>query len=401
MNKKLACISVFVIVVTCVLTLNAEIYYPWKNVFIGALDASNWAGLVFVPERKNAFAFRIRVIKGDKGAEGPDLQYLISEVGPQAPNGFYARIKIDLGLALGRGDETPILKKPSKKSKTLILEWSRKDEKTVVGKIFVPKGVEIQIIHYFPWDTDGEYSLSEDEEISGSSSPLNSYHYLFWSHIKGEPVRSPGKEMILSFPSKKGREIFFTAGVGENVQNLRNRLLSYKNTKTIGSILDEEEKRYEKRRIKIQGLYEGVARGITNNLFWMTLYQPGKNRYYIPAGRRWIYPKPDGTQDNWTLFEWDSFFNALQTSIESAKHSKDILESVLQTQYPNGNIPNWRSESGGTPDRSQPPVGAYVVYKIFQKLGDIDFLKSSYSNLKKWHSFWKDKNSILLHGKKT
>ncbi len=393
MNKKLAWILVYVMVLTCVPNLIAEIYYPWKKIFIGALDASNWAGLVFVPEIKNAFAFRIRVIKEDKTAEGLDLHYLISEVGPQAPDGSYARIKIDLGLALGREEETPILKKPSKKSETLILEWSRKDEKTVIGKISVPKDVEIQIVHYFPWDTDGEYSLLEDGEISGLSSPLKNYHYLFWPHTQGEQIRSPEKELILSFPSKKGREIYFTAGVGENVQSLRSRLLSYKNTKTIGSILDEEEKRYEKRRIKIEGLYEGVSRAITNNLFWMTLYQPGKNRYYIPAGRRWVYPKQDGTQDNWTLFEWDSFFNALQTSIESAKHSKDILESVLQTQYPNGNIPNWRSETGGTPDRSQPPVGAYVVYKIFQKLGDMNLLESSYSNLKKWHSFWKDKNS--------
>ncbi len=393
MKKKCVWIPVLLLVFICVLNLDAEIYYPWKNVFIGALDAPDWAGLVFVPEGKNAFAFRIRVIKGDKTAEGPDLHYLISEVGPQAPDGSYARIKMDLGLALGREEDTPILKKPSKKSETLILVWSRKDEKTVVGKIYVPKDVEIQIIHYFPWDTDGEYSLLEDGEISGLSSPLNNYHYLFWSHIEGERIRSPEKELVLSFASKKSREIYFTAGVEENVQSLGSRLMSYKNTKTIDSILDDEEKRYEKRRIKIQGLYEGVARAITNNLFWTTLYQPGKNRYYTPAGRRWIYPKPDGTQDSWTLFEWDSFFNALQTSIESSKHSTDILESVLQTQYPNGNIPNWRSETGGTPDRSQPPVGAYVVYKIFQKLGDMDFLRSSYPNLKKWHSFWKDKNS--------
>ncbi len=392
MKKIFKWILVFLLSISGVSGLNAEIYYPWKNVFIGALDANNWAGLVFATHKEDAFAFRIRIKKGDKIAEEKDLLYIISEVGPHAPDGSYARIKMDAGLALGRGEDTPILKKPSDKSDTLILEWSRKDEKTVLGKISIPKDIELQIVHYFPWGRRGEYSLLDDGQIKGLSSPQN-FNYLFWPHRKGEQKYSENNELILSYPSEETRELYFTAGVEENIKNIQSRLLSYKNTKTIESILNEEKKRHEKRRVNIQGLYEGVARAITNNLFWMTLYQPGKNRFYIPAGRRWIFPKPDGTQDLWTLFEWDSFFNALQTSIEGSKHSKDVLESVLQTQYPNGNIPNWRGEFGGTPDRSQPPVGAYIVYKIFQKLGDIQILESSYSALKKWHSFWKDKNS--------
>jgi len=389
MKKVLLVILIFLFLTFFFHNLDAEIYYPWKNVYIGALDPNNWAGLVFIPDRENAFAFRMSIKKGNRKAEGLDLLYLISEVGPHAPDGSYARIKLDLSLALGRGEDTPILKKPSKKSETLIFEWSRKDEKTVIGKISIPKDVKIQIDHYFPWGLKGQYSLLEDGQVKGIN-PSQKHHYLFWSHIKGIPVSSSDEDLMLSYSSEETREIYFTAAVEQNVQNLRSRLLSYKNTRTIESLLNEEKKRYEKRRVKIEGLYEGVSRAVTNNLFWMTLYQPGKQRFYLPAGRKWIFPKPDGTQDLWTLFEWDSFFNALQTSIESTKHSKDILKSVLDTQYPNGNIPNWRSEFGGTPDRSQPPVGAYVVYKIFQKLGDMRILKSSYAVLKKWHSFWKD-----------
>jgi neutral trehalase len=384
---------IFLFFMSLVYNLDAEIYYPWKNIYIGALESNHWAGLVFIPEPKSSFAFKIRVKKGDKTAEGTDLFYLISEIGPHAPDGSYARIKMDLGLALGRAEETPILKKPSKKSETLILEWARKDEKTLVGKISIPKDVEIQIIHYFPWNLNGEYTLLQSGEIKGVSSGPENFNYLFWPHKKGQKTLSPKNELILSYDSKETRELYFTAGVEKSTQNLKSRLLGYKNTKTIHSILNKEEKRYEKRRIKIEGLYEGVARSITNNLFWMTLYQTGRHRFYIPAGRQWIFPKPGGSQDLWTLFEWDSFFNALLTSIESTKHSKDILKSVLQTQYPNGNIPNWRGAYGGTPDRSQPPVGAYVVYKVFQKLGDMDILESSYPSLKKWHSFWKDKSS--------
>ncbi|GAH07801.1 unnamed protein product, partial [marine sediment metagenome] len=42
-------------------------------------------------------------------------------------------------------------------------------------------------------------------------------------------------------------------------------------------------------------------------------------------------------------------------------------------------------------DRSQPPVGAFIVLKLFQKIGDVDILKSAYPYLTKWHSFWKER----------
>jgi putative isomerase len=121
----------------------------------------------------------------------------------------------------------------------------------------------------------------------------------------------------------------------------------------------------------------------------MTLYQPDHHRLYAPAGRRWIFPQPGGAPEHWTIFEWDSFFGALEVSVESSRHVKDIVMSVLQTQYPNGNIPNWRGRFSGTPDRSQPPVGSYTVFKLFGKLGDLELLRFSYPYLKRWHSFWK------------
>ncbi|MGD9347937.1 MAG: hypothetical protein PVH84_18885, partial [Candidatus Aminicenantes bacterium] len=69
--------------------LRSEVYYTWRDVYIGALDAEKWAGLVFVPRNDSAFAFHLRVKKGEEVAEGIDLFYLISEVGPHSPDGQY------------------------------------------------------------------------------------------------------------------------------------------------------------------------------------------------------------------------------------------------------------------------------------------------------------------------
>ncbi len=377
--------------------LKAEIYYPWKNIYIGSYQNNAWAGLILAPHRESVFALRFRIKKGKEVADKEDIFYLVSEVGPHAPDGQYARIKIDLGLAFNQGKETPILIKPSPKSDTLTLEWSRQDERTVVGRIKAPKGIRVDIVNYFPWNFKGKYMLLADGQVAGESSAFKKYHYLLWTNRRGElgseAQKKRGQELSLSFATEDKREVYFVAGVGEDARILKNHIYRYKNAGLIDSLLAEEAKRYKKKRVKVDGLYKGAAQAITNNLFWMVLYQPGKHQLYTPAGRRWIFPQPNGKPDYWTIFEWDSFFNALELSVESFKHARDVIKSVLETQYVNGNIPNWRGRVGGSPDHSQPPVGSYVVLKLFQKMGDMEFLRYSYPYLRKWHLFWKAKEA--------
>ncbi len=382
--------AILLLLLLLIPTLRGEIFYPWKDVAIGALDSGEWFGLVFAISKDTIFAFRLKVQKEGQIAEGNDLFYLVSEVGPHSPDGAYSRIRADLSLPFKRGNETPILIKPAARSDTLTLEWSRQDEKSVIGRIRVPEGVSLQIEQYLPWNLDGSYRLLSDGQVRGEAEAGRNYYYLFWTDQKGEVIPAPGsKNLSLSYSMASDQNLYFVAGVGEDPRILSNQIYRYKNTKTIDSFLQDEEERYANKRVKTDGLFEGVAEAVTNNLFWMILYQPDHHRLYTPAGRRWIFPRNDGTPDHWTIFEWDSFFNALEISIESSRHARDVIEAVLGTQYPNGNIPNWRGRYSGTPDRSQPPVGSYCVLKLFGKLGDMEFLRKSYPQLKQWHAFWK------------
>ncbi len=380
-----------VIISFCHLGVMAEIQYPWKDVYIGALEAENWAGLLLVPDPESAFAFRIRAKKVDEEIEGIDHLFLISEVGPHSPDGQYARIKMDLGLPFGKGEDTPVLKKPSKRQTTLVMEWTRQSERTVIGRIFVPEGIEVSLIHYFPWDFNGKYQALSDGHVRGESATSEKQYYLFWTSpgwIQSEDLQE--RPLTLRFPDTKQKRIHFVASVGQDMEVLRDQIYRYTYQVIIDKFLEEEENRYQRKRVKIDGLYEGVEKAITNNLFWTTLYQPGSHRLFAPAGRRWIFPSEKG-QDHWTIHGWNSFFNALLLSVESVKHAKDVIRSVLETQYANGNIPHWKGKSGGTPDRSQPPVGSFVVWKCFQRDGDLDFLRYAYPYLKRWHAFWKSK----------
>ncbi len=393
-KKKAVALSVIMIVAVSLSHSTPEVFYPWKEVFIGSLDGKAWPGLVFAPSQDTAFAFRFAVEKDGEVADGNDLDYLVTEVGPHSPDGQYARIRLDVSLPFKQGDNTPVLIKPASRKDTVTLEWSRQDERTVIGRIQGPEYVRLRLIHYFPWTSDGVYKLLPQTELQGESRPAKPINYLFWADRGGNPISGQeGAEVGLGYDMKDRRSIYFVAGVGEDFKILRNHMYRYKNRKSIDSLLREEEERYSNRRTRITGLYGGAEEAIANNLFWMILYQPGSHRLYTPAGRRWMFPQPDGAPDHWTIFEWDSFFNALEASTENSRLARDIVTAVLETQYPNGNIPNWRSPSNGTPDRSQPPVGAYVVLKLFGKQGDLELLKTAYPLLKKWHSFWKEKKA--------
>jgi len=370
------------------LSLTGEIFYPWKDTFIGALDAAGWPGLVIAPSADAAFAFVLRVEREGEAAEGADFYYLVSQVGAHSPDGLYARMRFDLGLPFKLGRATPILLKPSPRRQALTIEWSRRDEKTVIGRIVCPADVRITLLHYFPWGLKGEYALLDDGQVRGRAGGSPAQAYRIWTSRSGDPAPGPPGGLACTYAPGPDRMLAFAAGVGDSDGRVSDRLFRYRNAETIGALLDDEAQVYEEKRVKARGLYAGVPEAITNSLHWNVLYQPGSHRLYAPAGRAWVFPRPDGGRDDWTLFSGGAFLTPLGLALESQKLATDALRAILETQYPNGNIPNWRGRSSGSADRSQPPIGAFVVLKLFERLGDLELLRYAYPYLQRWHDFW-------------
>jgi hypothetical protein len=387
MTKKIILVLGLLLIGTTSLT--PEIFYPWKDTYAGSLDGPGWPGLVIAPAKDCAFAFLLRVERAGEVAEGVDFYYIVSQVGPHSPDGLYARVKFDLGLPFKMGKETPILMKPPPRKLTLTFEWSRRDETTVIGRILCPEDVRITIVHYFPWDLKGEYSLLADGQVQGRCGVPGNPAYLIWTSRPGEPASAPAGGLARSYLPDAAHTIAFVAGVGGDAQALANRLYRYKNAETIGAFIDEEAAAYEEKRVKLSGPYAGVPEAITNSLYWTVLYQAGSHRLYIPSSRAAILPRPEGGLDHWTILGENSFFNSLELVLESQKLAVDALRAVLETQYPNGNLPNWRGRFGGTADRSQPPIGSFVVLKLFERLGDREILREAYPYLQRWHDYWK------------
>lgn len=392
MKKIIRSLPFFFTILLTFAPLIGEIFYPWSKVFIGALDPKAWPGMVIIPSPEAAFAFCPQVIRDGRVADFHDFFYLVSEVGPHSPDGLYASMKFDLHLPYKKGQETPIFLKPPLEKHTMSVEWSRRDEGIVIGKYHFPEILDkVRLIFYFPWDFKGKYGYLTDLAYVHGQSNDQKEHYLCWTSLNPEAVEQINNQLHLVFDLNEGKDLYFVAAVGASPSEINKKIYRFRNGGAINDFLLEEGNAYLKKRLQVTGLYEGCAEAITNNLFWTSLYQRSYHRFYTPAGRGWIFPKPDGQPDYWTIFEWDSFFNSLELVIESTRHSFDVIKSVLQTQYPNGNIPNWRGRFGGTPDRSQPPVGSFVVLKIFLRTGDRELIEFAYPYLKKWHSFWTDR----------
>lgn len=189
MTRKTISLLLLILFSAGVSSLRAEVFYPWKKAYIGALEGSAWPGLVMALDQDSAFAFVLKVEKNGEIAEGGDFFYLASQVGPFSPDGQYARVRFDLGLPFKKGAETPILLKPAQKKQTLTIEWSRRDETTVVGRIVCPADIQVTIVHYVPWDFVGDYTLLPDGQVRGASARGRKPVYLFWAHRRVPPRR--------------------------------------------------------------------------------------------------------------------------------------------------------------------------------------------------------------------
>jgi hypothetical protein len=339
----------------------------------GAFDPAYWNGLVLLKE-DNVFAFRFVFLRDKVFIDGYDTFHIVERVGPFAPDGSFGEMSFNPFLPLKKGHQTPILAKKTPIEKTINLQYA-KYKSGVIGKIYIPENVGIQVIFYNPWKQAVNYQ-QKGTHILGNHKGIE---FSFIPVTSGFEAISIQKNELKAVVKRGSRCLLFYAGFGSP-------LLS---NKKIEAIIIKNKREYNSRRPKVEGQWQGVISSISDNIAWMKLYQPDKKRIYLPAGRRWIFPKPDGTRDIWTIFEWDAFFNAIEAVIEDRDLARHEIEAVLDTQYPNGNIPNWRSAFGGTPDRSQPPVGSYAILKTYYRTKDTSLLANSYERLKKWHEFWK------------
>ncbi len=376
----------------------------FQSVQVGAFDAEAWNGVVFLTRAFNqpsVFAMRVGSQRGGDFLDGNQIFDAVSQVGPHAPDGSYCRMA---------------WRQPPAESQ-VILEWSRINQTTVVGRLTTSTAARLVLETYFPdsanWGSQGLYRVdTHNQSILGQRffdqvyGPTARFIVMvdrpligsgvFPSVVQlGENMHGSGRLTSslagqpndgaagIEFTAGKAETAHFVAAIGWHKNTLLRQARDLLEAGKIDSILREKSAAYAERRPTATGLFSGAAHAIGNSMFWNSLYAPSDNLVFPSISRHWAHG-----WGGWVVGEWDCFFGALLTSLEDTAQTEAGIKAILLAQTSSGLVPNMASGAGTTPDRSEPPVGAYCVWKIYQRLGDRSLLEWAYPRLKKWHERW-------------
>jgi hypothetical protein len=379
----------------------------FTNVHIDALDADAWNGVVFAAQafgQTSNFALRFGSFS-QTFVDGPAIFDAVREVGPHAPDASYCRLSWQVPPRAAR----------------VTLEWSRVDEATVVGRITAAPDFQIFLETYIPWapvtwGVPAVYSIADSrqaivgeryfDQIFGSASQfvvmvdrpaLGSGTFPSLDQLQStvkdlsmlvesadsDPTRNAaGLQFVTADSGAGSKTAHFVAALGWNREALLTQSRELLEPGKIDSILKEKSEAYDQRRPSSKGLFESAPEAIANNMFWNTLYAPQHDLVFPSISRRAAHGA-----GGWVLGEWDGFFGSLLTSVEDKQQTLATLRALLFAQTQTGLIPNGVA-GGVTPDRSQPPVGSYCVWKVYQRYPDREFLEWAYPRLKRWHEWW-------------
>ena len=119
-------------------------------------------------------------------------------------------------------------------------------------------------------------------------------------------------------------------------------------------------------------------------LAWDVIYEPTQQTVISPVSRMWN----SGNWKGWVLFDWDTYFASYMYSIDNKELAYANAIAITKQISEAGFIPNFGSALGKSEDRSQPPVGSFVVWNIYCKYKEKWFLKEVFNELLSWNQWW-------------
>ena len=407
----LACISqrlhslALVVSLVFATTLNLAAQSPpeFDSVEIGAFDPQVWNGVVFLARSHHEplnFALRVGSRSGSF-LDGDEIFNAVSEVGPHAPDGSYCSVSW----------------KNLPRQAPVTLEWSRTDETTVVGRLTAAADFQLVLESYFndalQGGSQGYYTIDSSKRavlgerffdtvfnsaahfvVMVDQPTIGSGIYSSLGELRdnmngsgrlvlGNERNPEAATAALEFAAGTAGSAHFVATIGWSRDDLLERAQSLLEAGRIDAILKQKSEDYASRRPKATGLFEGSAEAIGNSMFWNTLYAPSNGLIFPSISRHWA-----NGFGGWVVGEWDCFFGSLLTSLEDQAQTVAQIKAILLAQNESGNVPNVASGSGTTPDRAEPPVGAFTVWKEYEKFQDRETLAWAYPRLVKWHDRW-------------
>ncbi|MCI0431002.1 MAG: glycoside hydrolase family 37 [Rhodospirillales bacterium] len=123
---------------------------------------------------------------------------------------------------------------------------------------------------------------------------------------------------------------------------------------------------------------------IRDVIAWNTVWDPVNRRPYTALSRNWGAQKFGG----WGIWLDDLFFHALMASLLDADVARENLEAALSNATSYGNLACLVTGRDAWVDRSQPPIGSFVAWLLYRRLGEESLLSRAYPVLAANHAWW-------------
>ncbi len=141
---------------------------------------------------------------------------------------------------------------------------------------------------------------------------------------------------------------------------------------------------------KAYGADSSLYDAMQSVLAWDVIYEPTQNIVISPVSRIWNC----GWWDGWVLFDWDTYFASYMYSLDNKELAYANAIAVTKNITSAGFVPNCSAGVGKSEDHSQPPVGSYIVWKIYERYKEKWFLKEVFDELLSWNRWWENKRDV-------
>jgi putative isomerase len=127
---------------------------------------------------------------------------------------------------------------------------------------------------------------------------------------------------------------------------------------------------------------------------WNTVYDEINGRPYTCISRNWNQAKFGG----FGVWLDDQFFHALATGCFDAGIARENLQVALANATPQGNLACLVTANDAWVDRTQIPVGAFVVRLLYERLRDRSLVTEAFEALLRNHEWWWSTRDPLRRG---
>ena len=147
------------------------------------------------------------------------------------------------------------------------------------------------------------------------------------------------------------------------------------------------------------GRYGGALDAIRDVIGWNTVHDPVNRRPYTALSRNWSSAKFGG----FGVWLDDILYHAHLAGMLDLGLAEENLRAVFAGRTEAGNLPCLLTGRDAWVDRSQPPIGAFVLWLLYRRWGERRLLEEAWETLLANHEWWwrerdGNRNGLLEYG---